>query len=233
MASDSDVPKKAASILDPSFEGSLVVKEGLDLKAIGEEDKLAFLLHGVLSEEECNSLIELTEREGYVQALVNVGSNDHEVVAPDVRQGKRVILDDPEFVAILWKRISHLLPRKFNAHQVVGPNERLRFLRYDPGDYFRPHEDGSYFRPDGTEASFITLQMYLNQGFKGGETTFFSTDYYECPEKARRLAIVPRTGSILVFEHWLLHEGSLLNEGRKYSLRTDVMFSLFSGCRSE
>jgi hypothetical protein len=25
-----------------------------------------------------------------------------------------------------------------------GLNERLRFLRYDPGHFFRPHTDGSY-----------------------------------------------------------------------------------------
>ena len=28
-----------------------------------------------------------------------------------------------------------------------------------------------------------------------------------------------------MFEHHILHEGSLLKEGRKYTMRTDVMYS--------
>jgi hypothetical protein len=35
---------------------------------------------------------------------------------------------------------------------------------------------------------------------------------------------VPRTGMVLVFEHELLHEGSELRKGRKYTVRTDVMY---------
>ena len=34
----------------------------------------------------------------------------------------------------------------------------------------------------------------------------------------------------LVFEHQLLHEGEVLNRGKKYILRSDVMFSGPSGC---
>ena len=39
---------------------------------------------------------------------------------------------------------------------------RLRFLRYNPGQYFKPHFDGMYERTNG-ERSFITLQLYLNE----------------------------------------------------------------------
>ena len=40
---------------------------------------------------------------------------------------------------------------------------RLRFLRYDAGQYFKPHFDGSYVREDGREKSFITIHLYLNE----------------------------------------------------------------------
>ena len=33
-----------------------------------------------------------------------------------------------------------------------------------------------------------------------------------------------RTGSILVFQHDIVHEGSLLEDGIKYTIRTDVMY---------
>jgi hypothetical protein len=41
-------------------------------------------------------------------------------------------------------------------------NLRLRFLKYNPGEYFAPHMDGMYMRENG-ERSFVTIQLYLNQ----------------------------------------------------------------------
>ena len=35
---------------------------------------------------------------------------------------------------------------------------------------------------------------------------------------------VPKSGSVLVFDHELFHEGALLKEGVKYAIRTDVMY---------
>jgi hypothetical protein len=32
-------------------------------------------------------------------------------------------------------------------------------------------------------------------------------------------------GSVLIYEHDILHEGSIIKSGRKYLLRTDVMYS--------
>ncbi|KAL0261658.1 hypothetical protein SLS55_003088 [Diplodia seriata] len=50
----------------------------------------------------------------------------------------------------------------------AGLNERLRFLRYVGGEYFKPHCDGTYERPrvEGgpVERSFLTLHLYLNDG---------------------------------------------------------------------
>lgn len=76
--------------------------------------------------------------------------------------------------------------------------------------------DGTYYRPDGRERSHVTVQLYLNEGFKGGETTFLGS--------GRDYAVVPKTGMVLVFEHALFHEGSAVTEGRKYAIRTDVMY---------
>ncbi len=44
----------------------------------------------------------------------------------------------------------------------VNSFSRLRFLRYDPGEYFKPHMDGSYERENG-ERSLITVHLYLNE----------------------------------------------------------------------
>ena len=53
---------------------------------------------------------------------------------------------------------------------------------------------------------------------KGGATTFMGMD-----EKSN-VAVHPKVGLALLFVHDIKHEGSLLEEGRKYAVRTDVMY---------
>ena len=78
---------------------------------------------------------------------------------------------------------------------------------------------GAYETPDRKQLTRITVQLYLNGGFKGGETTFISPD-----DKQLRVPYVPKTGSVLIFEHSILHEGSTLREGRKYAMRSDILY---------
>ena len=65
------------------------------------------------------------------------------------------------------------------------------------------------------EQSMLTFMLYLNGGFEGGATSFQGG-----------LSIKPEAGMILVFRHALYHEGAAVVSGRKYVLRSDVMFSL-------
>ena len=37
----------------------------------------------------------------------------------------------------------------------------FRFLKYSDGQYFKPHYDGTYTRPDGSETSYITIQVVI------------------------------------------------------------------------
>ena len=41
---------------------------------------------------------------------------------------------------------------------------------------------------------------------------------------AQLLKIKPKTGSIIIFNHDLWHEGSEVYSGIKYCLRTDIMY---------
>ena len=110
---------------------------------------------------------------------------------------------------------------KVKGCEAVGVNERLRFLRYDPVQKFEPHFDGSYYRPDGVERTLFTVQLYLNEGYGGGATTLinFKTKYAE-----DKVEVKTKTGSVLIFQHHVFHEGSPLMEGRKYTMRSDVFY---------
>lgn len=140
--------------------------------------------------------------------------------ATDVRNNARNIWDSKEEAANILQRIQDYLPKEWKGRKLVELNERLRFLRYNPGEYFKPHFDGSYVRANG-DMSYITVQIYLNEGFKGGSTTFLN----KFDSEDGGVEVVPKTGSVLIFQHDILHEGSALEEGRKYAIRTDVMYT--------
>jgi hypothetical protein len=57
---------------------------------------------------------------------------------------------------------------------VHGLNEAIRINKYsgERKGYFGPHKDAQ-FCPNGDERSIMTLLIYLNEDFKGGETCFY------------------------------------------------------------
>jgi hypothetical protein len=182
-----------------------------------------FTLDNILSAEECTEYITFTENIGYTDAPITTIRGFE--IRPDIRNNQRVILDDQERAFDLWQRVSNYIPNTIGRWQAVGLNERLRFYRYDPGQRFALHHDGSYQRPNGEE-SLLTFMIYLNEGFDGGETRFhLSRRYYE---DSPNIAVVPVTGMALCFVHELVHEGASIIQGRKYVLRSDIMYRQLS-----
>ncbi len=199
--------------------------------------RYAVVLHGILTPTECQNLIDISEQREYEQALVNIGGGN-QAKMDDLRNNDRAIIDDQVTAELIWKRIATALTKENEAqlHQIqrgdrtwraVGLNERLRFLRYDPGTFFGPHMDGSYSREDPAHpqyghTSFVTAQIYLNGGFEGGATRFLNY------RNDKGYDVVPNAGSILLFQHNIVHEGSVLLKGRKYTIRTDIMYEPLS-----
>jgi hypothetical protein len=101
-------------------------------------------------------------------------------------------------------------------------NERLRVYRYDVGQKFDWHLDGHFERRTG-ERSFFTFMAYFNEDFEGG-TTSFSHDQSHA-STGNVLQVIPKTGMALLFHHPILHRGDPIIAGRKYVLRTDVMYA--------
>mmetsp|Transcript_46320 Transcript_46320/g.76645 ORF Transcript_46320/g.76645 Transcript_46320/m.76645 type:complete len:318 (-) Transcript_46320:335-1288(-) len=182
-----------------------------------------FTVPYLLSETECMALIQLSEAQGYKQAQVNVGGG-RQVTMTDVRRSCRCIIDSHDAVATLWQRLQQFMPREIvpgidRSWRPIGLNERLRFLRYDPGDYFRPHHDGTFIHPDNGSRSFQTMMIYLNEPERGGETNFVNPR-----DEGEAVSVRPTTGLALVFDHEMYHEGAQLLQGYKYAIRTDVMY---------
>lgn len=179
-----------------------------------------FVIHDFLSPDECAEFVRLTEAQGYTAAPITTPSGP--LMAPGVRNNERVIIDRPEWAAKLWERVKPLIPSPFLGHPSSGLNERFRFYRYDPGQTFRPHLDGHFARND--ERSQLTFMVYLNGECEGGETVIYIQDDGWTRPDDTEIRVKPEAGKALVFFHYLLHEGAPVTAGRKYVLRTDVMY---------
>lgn len=138
----------------------------------------------------------------------------------------------------------------------AGLNRRWRIYKYESNgiETFAPHidagfppsalsEDGSTLLWDASEqdddeiVSRLTVLMYLNDDFVGGETNFYGKN--SGSQASQLIASVrPVQGSCLLFpqgvgeeaveyarQHWPLHEGSPVTSGRpKYVIRSDALF---------
>ncbi|KKK16005.1 hypothetical protein ARAM_007145 [Aspergillus rambellii] len=249
------------------------------LRYLKYKNCLAALIENALTEAECKELLRIAEASTidplapsaspkWDRAMINMGGG-RQALAVEERNCGRVILDTPEIADKLLARLRPFLrdldmERLEDRRFVTGPggnqkvfrltrlNERLRFLKYVGGEYFRPHWDGMYKTPDGRERSYFTLHFYLNadgqqdwkelvrantaekRGAKvenpdadgkllGGATSFLLPFVKE--EEERHVRIFPKVGSVLVFQQRdLLHGGDSVFRGTKYTLRTDVMY---------
>ncbi|KAI1476871.1 oxidoreductase domain-containing protein [Daldinia eschscholtzii] len=109
--------------------------------------------------------------------------------------------------------------------RIARLRHELRFLRYGPGQYFRPHCDDHFVDKDGTK-SYLTLHLYLNGGedVQGGATRF-AVDF-EDPREGK-LDINPAAGSLVIFQQRdMYHEGVEVDRGTKYTMRTDIMYEV-------
>ncbi len=172
-----------------------------------------FTVAEFFSSEECAAYIQLSEEFGYESAPITTSFGPQQ--RPDVRNNMRAMFDDVDRADGLWQRASQFVgPWKANW-QPIGLNERLRIYRYDIGQQFDWHYDGAYERRNG-ERSWLTFMVYLNDDFEGGQTSF------------ENAIVKPQQGMALFFVHQIRHKGEPVTRGRKYVLRSDVMYRYVS-----
>ena len=78
------------------------------------------------------------------------------------------------------------------------------------------------FRTADRGPEFFTFMVYLNENFEGGTTSF--TIDQSSVSTGGVVGVTPKTGIALLFHHPILHRGDPVTAGRKYVLRTDVMY---------
>ncbi len=166
-------------------------------------------LENFLTPQECQNLIDLSEKIGYAEAEVSLPSGA--TMMKGLRNNYRLLYTDKALAQQLWEKLRDHVPAQIDASEACGLNEQFRFYRYANAQRFKRHIDGR-FKRNATEESRITFMIYLNEGYTGGETTF------------DEVTIHPSTGTALCFIHELKHEGCPVLSGTKYVLRSDVMY---------
>ncbi|KAJ3215945.1 hypothetical protein HDU67_010176 [Dinochytrium kinnereticum] len=212
----------------------------------------SFMIRDLFTASECSQILRAMESIGFTadEPLEQGASGGASVLAHNV-----FWMADEGLLRTIEKRIEGMFPETLICEEdggeggggtvkrkYAGINARWRVYRYVPGHVYRPHIDGAwpksgvdplsgeyvYDASGGKAWSRMTFLIYLNQNFKGGETTFFLPSVKSGVMDAR--AVTPQAGSVAVFPHGcvknvLLHEGSGVIEGAKYIIRTDVLYA--------
>ena len=200
----------------------------------------------LLSPIECKKLIELTELYQYEDCGY----------FKSYRSNTRIITNDTELSNKLYQRILQFMPKTYKLKdmewEIYGLNERIRWCKYVTGQHFGTHCDAVYYKNLG-QRSFYTVNIYLNKGgvlcnddnndekqndnnddreFKGGRTQFFDIN-----QETGKLIKEPvwsqnaEVGLAVIFNQSpeeINHNGELVLDGKKYLMRTDVMYKVKS-----
>ena len=167
-----------------------------------------------LSLPECDDLIKRSEKLGFANATIETPAGPIQHIG--VRNNQRVVVEDDDLAAALWLRLAEVIPAIFKGREALGLNERIRFYRYDAGERFNWHRDGFVEFGDGRLSQF-TFLIFLNDDYEGGLTSFRD-------KRFPTFVVEPKAGSALLFHHPISHRGDKVMAGRKYVLRSDVVY---------
>ncbi|MDE1949865.1 MAG: 2OG-Fe(II) oxygenase [Burkholderiales bacterium] len=207
----------AVAVPEPALEGAhpLLRAGAREVKVLATlRNPRVVVLGGLLSDEECDALIELARPRLARSETVDNSTGGSEVNAARTSDGMFFARGEGALIGAIEQRIAELV------NWPVERGEGLQVLRYRPGAEYLPHHD--YFDPahPGTAAVLrrggqrvATVVMYLNTPKAGGATTF--------PEIS--LEVAPVKGNAVFFSYErphpltrTLHGGAPVVEGEKW-----------------
>jgi len=193
----------------------------------------AFHLMNVLTENECDQFVRITNELGY--------HSDAPVSLPhSVRHNTNLNwIVDESIDGPIWSRCQGLIGEQVMGRIALGLNARFRFYRYEDGDFFKPHTDAAWpgsrvvngalvHDAYGDRSSQMSFLLFLTGDYCGGRTLFYvpSADHRG---ETNVIAITTPEGAALCFPHGFhplhcLHAGEPVTHGVKYIIRTDILF---------
>jgi hypothetical protein len=161
------------------------------------------VIDDILTLDECKILID----------FINKGKDIKKIDRGNYGSYFRLTMDNKQLAEEIFERIKNYLPND-NIYKCC--NSYFRLAKYDIGGEFKVHKDG--FNQDNYgNRSHLTLNIFLNDDFEGGETDFFYDD------TTFRFSAKPKIGRGALFYSQQFHCGNIVKSGNKYLLRTDIM----------
>lgn len=160
-----------------------------------------WVINNLLSETDCAEIIDKIESIGVNKARQY----------DEGRKNKETFYIDEKVSKFLLSKFNGIILKDQNGKiKITDLSQPLEFYKYEQGDYIQKHSDAGRLMKSGKMSS-ITLVLYLNDYFQGGETFF----------EKNNVKIKPKIGNALLFKKELMHESLVIDYGTKYVLRSD------------
>ncbi|MEK3937428.1 2OG-Fe(II) oxygenase [Sporosarcina sp. FSL W7-1349] len=169
------------------------------------EEPLVVVLGNVLSNEECDELIQLS-KDKIKRSKIGTTRAVNEL---RTSSGMFIEESENEMVARVERRISSIM------NIPIEHGEGIQILQYTPGQQYKPHYDFFSSTSKVTNNRISTLVMYLNDVEQGGETFFPKLNF----------SVSPKKGMAVYFEYFYtdphlneltLHGGAPVITGEKW-----------------
>ena len=232
------------------FDGSLVKK-----RPIGDFGESAFLLEGVLSKAECAALLGDLDRQDWTPVGRDGMKADFDPEKDEVGSWRATCFSDRFARALFKRMAAHLPMLRImqdltatdwqdqqddRIWRAYGVSPVMRFIKYTRHGLLVPHYDSTFVRNED-KRTLMSVVLYLtdNDAESGGATRFIKDPQVDVPVTKRNLAdwtrladdaevlhaVAPSAGSVLVFDHRLLHDSQpIIGDTRKVIMRTDLKF---------
>jgi len=224
MSDTEESRERLSAELQPDWKGPVILE---DLRhaccaAHGskvQDEQPCMWLHNVLTASEC-------------EYLLRACNEHHETGAGGYSTDSGVRSQftslDANLSALLWDRISPMLPAQIDGGTAVGPMVSITYARYLPGQSGFPHMDFRHgHRRDPTIASRVSFTCYLNDDYEGGELSFVSRLHEDGTASGEHSTVKPRLGSAVLFYQGapqFAHLPHTVTRGSKEILRADIMY---------
>lgn len=182
-------------------------------KVLPQEFRHAYVLPSVFTREECNWIIQESERHASHNGWSSKRHQNYPTVDIEIDDKTHILKSFIHRAA--FERILPEIEHKYHLpRRVLGITE-IFVVKYDVNgqQFLEPHQDGSEF-------SFVAV---LNDGFTGGGTYFID----------QQKNIDANVGSVIVFCGQNKHMGKEITSGTRYILAGFLNFGYENRCQKE
>jgi predicted 2-oxoglutarate/Fe(II)-dependent dioxygenase YbiX len=163
-----------------------------------------YQIHRAVSQAVCHNYMQQADCAGWCP------TNIHELNPLFSRTQAMIPID----TLTLFAAIQHTAPSQLDNMEILSlVEQRTACMRYNEGEFFGLHTDSPFIAQGGAQTK-LSLVLYLNDDYMGGETFF--------PDRA--LEVKPEIGKILLFSPTLRHMSKPIARGAKYIVRSEVLY---------